>query len=532
MLSLSSLLLLGSFLHTAVAIPQTYKDRRQINNDAVPGSPVGPVGASGEIYPSTTLLGPALSLGSISTVYAAAAATLPPGSYQLAANQQAPADDGLILDFSNIENPQPIRGQNGADDPGPRTSEYGRLNPDLLARPGTDAGDAPNSKWPMGLSSVRSGTGVNSGWARQQNTDELPIAKEMAGVDMKLSPWAYRELHWHSAGEWSYIMNGSVRISAVNQNGETFIDDLQAGDLWFFPPGVPHSIQAQGEGVEFLLVFDQGSFSEDDTDLVTELFLRNPREVLAKNFQTDISTFDNLPQNQKYIFNGTPDNTTLAEAQAEVTGPAGFLPRDEYYSYHMSQAPALIIPGGGSVKVADPTVFPIANNFSAALFTIAPGAMREIHWHLTSDEWNFFLAGNARITSFTAPQASRTFDFSAGDVGYIPVANSHYIENTGATDVVYLEILQAPKYQDISAGQWLGLTPKQIVKDTLGVSDSFVNSLPKTKRWIVSGNANYSTTNFTVPSYPNANTRKRRMRRDAGDAEPKAWSRNKAWELD
>ena len=50
----------------------------------------------------------------------------------------------------------------------------------------------------MGLSTNRPGT-KNAGWARQENTDNLPVATEMAGVDMRLEPFAYRELHWHSS---------------------------------------------------------------------------------------------------------------------------------------------------------------------------------------------------------------------------------------------------------------------------------------------------------------------------------------------
>ena len=78
----------------------------------------------------------------------------------------------------------------------------------------------------------------------------------MAGVDMRLSPNAYRELHWHQAGEWGYIFNGSVRVALVNEAGQSYVDDLNAGDVWFFPPGVPHSIQAFELGAEFLLIFD------------------------------------------------------------------------------------------------------------------------------------------------------------------------------------------------------------------------------------------------------------------------------------
>ena len=101
------------------------------------------------------------------------------------------------------------------------------------------------------------------------------------------------------------MLNGSVRIAAVNEAGETFVDDVTAGDVWFFPKGVPHSIQAFEDGCEFLLVFSEGDFSEDNIFLVSELFERNPKEVLAKNFRTGVSTFDKLPNGQLWIFPGT-----------------------------------------------------------------------------------------------------------------------------------------------------------------------------------------------------------------------------------
>lgn len=98
----------------------------------------------------------------------------------------------------------------------------------------------------------------------------------MAGVDMRLEEGGYRELHWHKAAEWAYILVGSVRLQAINEKGETITDDLSAGDVWFFPPGIPHSLQGLKGGVEFLLVFDDGDFSEDNTFLASEIFVRNP----------------------------------------------------------------------------------------------------------------------------------------------------------------------------------------------------------------------------------------------------------------
>lgn len=176
---------------------------------------------------------------------------------------------------------------------------------------------------------------------------------------------------------------------------------------------MPHSIQAKEEGCEFLLIFDDGTFSESGTDLTSELFERMPKEVLAKNFRTDVSSFDDLPDGQLYIFDGTPINDDI-NAQRMV-GPAGQIPNNRAYSYHFSQQEPFVVPGG-SVKIVDSSTFNIASNFAAALVTLEPGAMREIHWHTTSDEWNYFLKGQARITSYLAPESSQTFDFSAGDV--------------------------------------------------------------------------------------------------------------------
>ncbi|KAG0645903.1 Oxalate decarboxylase [Hyphodiscus hymeniophilus] len=392
---------------------------------------------SGSLYGDESLLGEVAKPSPISGGDSAIVSDFP-----LVNGQEADSKLGLYLDFNSVENPQPLRGTGGQTQPGPRTFEYEKLNPDLYAPPGTDSGSIDQAQWPMGLSHNRFGTGKQSGWARQQNTDQLPAAAEMAGVNMRLAPHAYRELHWHIASEWGLILKGSVRLSAMNEDGETFIDDVGAGDVWVFPAGVPHSIQALDEGVEFLLVFDQGDFSEDNTFLASELMLRNPKEVLSKNLQAPISAFDNLPTDQLYIFGGTAAPADISEQNM------------------------------------------------TALVVVEPGAMRELHWHLTSDEWNFFIQGSARITLFNAPDASRTFDYTAGDVGYIPVSQSHYIENTGTEDVIFLEVLQQPKFTDISVAQWLALTPKQVVKDTLHLPDSVLDNLPKTKTYLKVGNQN------------------------------------------
>jgi len=83
------------------------------------------------------------------------------------------------------------------------------------------------------------------GWARETTVRELPTSKELAGVNMRLGPGVYRELHWHNESEWAYIISGTCRISVLDVEGGSYIDDLAEGDLWYFPTGYPHSIQGK-----------------------------------------------------------------------------------------------------------------------------------------------------------------------------------------------------------------------------------------------------------------------------------------------
>lgn len=99
----------------------------------------------------------------------------------------------------------------------------------------------------------------HGGWSREITVRELPVSTTIAGVNMRLTPGGVRELHWHKQSEWAYMILGHARITAVDQDGRNFIADVGPGDLWFFPAGIPHSIQGLEDGCEFLLVLTTGT---------------------------------------------------------------------------------------------------------------------------------------------------------------------------------------------------------------------------------------------------------------------------------
>jgi oxalate decarboxylase len=374
--------------------------------------------------------------------------------------------------------PQPISGNLGAPIIGPSNPAREAQNPDTLAPPRQDHGTVPNLRWSFADSHMHLAPG---GWGRQTTTRELPISTQIAGVSMRLKAGGVRELHWHKAAEWAYMLKGRARITAIDQGGRAFQDDVDEGDLWYFGAGIPHSIQGlAGDGCEFLLVFDDGNFSEEETFLLTDWLAHTPKDVLAKNFGVPESAFAHIPEKELWIF------------QADVPGPlaadrvAGAGPVPLSFSYRMlAQEPMRM--KGGTVRVADSSVFPASKTIAAALVEVEPGGMRELHWHTNVDEWQFYISGEARMTVFASVNNARTFNFQAGDVGAVPFPMGHYIENIGKTTLRFLEIFRSDHFADVSLAQWLAFTPHALVRAHLNIDESVLAKIPARKTPVVPG---------------------------------------------
>jgi oxalate decarboxylase len=346
-------------------------------------------------------------------------------------------------------------------------------NPSSVWSPETDAGGQPPFKYSFSLSHKRQEGG---GWTRQVTVRDLPISKKMAGVQMRLITGGIRELHWHVGAEWALMLYGNARITAVDQEGRSHVSDVTKGDLWIFPGGIPHSIQGLGpDGCEFLLVFDDGNFNEFETFLLTDWMTHTPPEVLAKNFGVPAETFAKVPKKELFIFE-RPLPRPLAEEQKQAEAGTGRVPHS--FDFKPSEMKPTKVSKGGEVKIVDQKIWP-ATNIAAAIVTLKPGGLRELHWHPNEDEWQYYVSGKGRMTVFAAGGRARTMDFEEGDVGYIDRSVPHYIENTGDTDLVFVEVFPTPFYQDISLAEWLAHTPARLVEQHIEVGEDFLAKIPK-----------------------------------------------------
>ena len=396
------------------------------------------------------------------------------GSAALAAGVLSAANAAGQNSQQDSKPPYPTKGDKNSSAPGPGNAAIDSQNPDSFLPPQTDAGGVATFKYPFGIAHKRMQEG---GWSREVTVRELAVSKSMAGVDMRLTAGGIRELHWHTAGEWAIMLYGNARITGLDAEGKSFVSDVTEGDLWYFPTGIPHSIQGlKPDGCEFLLVFDDGNFSEYETVLLTDWMAHTPHDVLAKNFGVNQQALENMPRREKFIFQAEVPGL-LSVDQRAAAGSRGMSAQD--FAFRVAQQSAPMLTKGGEVRIIDSSKFKVSTTIAAAIVTVHPGGIRELHWHPNADEWQYYISGAGRMTVFNTGGRARTMDFQAGDVGYVLKTLPHYVENTGNTDLKFLEMFKSSFYQDLALSQWLTHTPPELVIVHLGIDKATLDAMPK-----------------------------------------------------
>jgi oxalate decarboxylase len=323
---------------------------------------------------------------------------------------------------------------------------------------------------------------TEGGYAKEATVKQLPISTGLAGVSMRLKPGGLRELHWHAnAAEWAFLVKGRVRTTVIGPDGLSETNDFDPGDVWYFPRGHGHAVQNLGKDeAHFILVFDDGGFSEYRTFSVTDWLGHTPPSVLAKNLGLPEAAFAKLPKEELFIPQGRiPDSAQPVRQKLQKTAPLT-------HRFALMAQPASRFPGGEERRVSAKE-FPVSKTVTGVILDLKPGALRELHWHPHANEWLYFISGNARIGLFGSHGRYRAEDFGPGDAGYIPQGFGHYIENTGDSTSRILITFDSGDYQEISLSTWLASNPNDIVADNLKVADSVVEKLPDRRVFITPG---------------------------------------------
>jgi oxalate decarboxylase len=313
------------------------------------------------------------------------------------------------------------------------------------------------------------------GSAKQATVEELPVSESIAGVSMRLKPGGLRELHWHAiAAEWAYVIKGRVRGTVIAPNAQAESADFGPGDVWYFPKGHGHAVQCLGpEDAHFILVFDDGHFSEFGTFSITDWISKTQANVASKNLGLSPEVLARIPKGEMYIGLGkvppaVPENLRNGDPNTNQFP----------HKFRLGEVHPHVFPGG-EIRIVSSKEFPIQTALTGALQDLNPGAVREMHWHPNADEWQYYINGRARVTIFGAHGRVATEEFGPGHVAFIKQGFGHHVEQIGGEPTRFLAMFNSPVYEEISLSTWLAANPPSMVADNLGLSLSEVEKLPK-----------------------------------------------------
>jgi oxalate decarboxylase len=316
---------------------------------------------------------------------------------------------------------------------------------------------------------------IGNSYGKEATVKQLPISKGIAGVSMRLEPGAMRELHWHAtAAEWAFVIEGRVRTTVIDPQGAAETNDFDPGDVWYFPRGHGHMLQCLGtRPCHFILIFDNGYFSEFGTFSITDWIGHVPKPLLAKNFGVPEATFDTFPKQEVYFARGA-----IPPEQPSAPLQGWKLPAQTHKYRLLRQVPHATYQGGREWRV-DATSFPISTTITGTILEIDPGALRELHWHPTADEWQYIIDGQVAVTVFGSHGRFRVETLEKGDAGYIPQGYGHSIENIGERPGRILIGLNSGTYQAVDLSQWIAGNPPDVLATNFAQRPELFGKFPR-----------------------------------------------------
>ena len=316
---------------------------------------------------------------------------------------------------------------------------------------------------------------TSGGWAREVTTRTLPIATNIAGAHLFINAGGCREMHWHDSDEWALVLGGHGQITAVDPAGEMEVVNVGPGDLWYFPRGHAHAIQALGEvPLNAILAFNDGLYAEHGTFGLSDWLSRLQPADLAQALGVPVHAVSAMPRGETYIMQGDILPLHGPEAQAERAWPAA-----RSHRFRMAQETPRFEAACGTMRVVGRDRFPLAA-ITGVITVMQPGAMQPPHWHAAADEWHYVVQGRVRFTLFGPDKHLAVAELGPGDCAYVPANSGHLVRNVGDTGSEVVSVLNGSGYEEATVSDWLRQAPPHLLTNNLDVERWLLPRFPAT----------------------------------------------------
>ena len=152
------------------------------------------------------------------------------------------------------------------------------------------------------------------------------------------------------------------------------------------------------------------------------------------------------------------------------------------YTFKMAAMQPTLSSPGGDARVVDSTNFPISSSIAAAMVTIKPGAMREMHWHPNASEWQYWIKGKGRMTVVTTGATERLEQSISTPTMSVtcrawPALHREYRQRGSRLS----RDVQVARFQNISMNEWIARMPDGMAQAHLKLPISVARHAPQTK---------------------------------------------------
>jgi oxalate decarboxylase len=168
-----------------------------------------------------------------------------------------------------------------------------------------------------------------------------------------------------------------------------------------------------------------------------------------------------------------------SDVQLKGPGAPDLPPADETYRFPLTKTKPEVATKGGTVVECTVKNFPAVGESEAAIFLLRmePGALREPHWHPNAWELEYVVQGKARLGVITPDGTVDTVELGPGDVGFVPRAWGHYIQNIGNNELVMPITFGNKQPDDIGLSTFFSGCPTSTFTRTLGLpKDGLANA--------------------------------------------------------
>jgi oxalate decarboxylase len=145
---------------------------------------------------------------------------------------------------------------------------------------------------------------------------------------------------------------------------------------------------------------------------------------------------------------------------------------------------------GSSAKQASVNELPISKGMTGVTMRLAPGAMREMHWHATAGEWAYVVSGRVRTTVYDPRGHNETNDFDPGDIWYFPRGHGHMLECLGDEPCHFILIFDngyQSEFATFSITDWIGHTPRPLLAKNFNLPAATFDGFPTREVYFARG---------------------------------------------